>query len=94
MFERKKFYNQLLEMNGNIRVFCRVRPLLATGPPPVLSRFGGYSEIRELPKMARLRYAENGEIELKRADGRRHPFEFDAVYKHTDGQERVFEDIA
>ena len=36
--------------------------------------------------MASLRYAEDGEIELKREDGRRHPFEFDSVYKHADGQ--------
>jgi kinesin family member C2/C3 len=28
--ERKKLFNQLQEIRGNIRVFCRVRPLLKT----------------------------------------------------------------
>jgi hypothetical protein len=28
-----------MELRGNIRVFCRVRPLLETGPPKDLARF-------------------------------------------------------
>lgn len=31
--ENRRLYNQVLDLKGNIRVFCRVRPLGATGDP-------------------------------------------------------------
>ena len=43
MRERKLLHNQLMEMKGNIRVFCRVRPLIEIGPPKTLSRFGRWA---------------------------------------------------
>lgn len=36
---RRKLHNQLQELKGNIRVFCRVRPLLKKGDEPVEMNF-------------------------------------------------------
>ena len=31
--ENRRLYNQVLDLKGNIRVFCRLRPLGTTGDP-------------------------------------------------------------
>ena len=99
MVQRKAMYNHLMELKGNIRVFCRVRPLLAAEvatearsssalvqlpPPPLASS----------PMGGLVRFGEDGEIELRSsADGRRHNFEFDSVFQPHHGQSDVFGEI-
>jgi len=85
---RRRMHNTILELKGNIRVFCRVRPLLS----------------HEATEAGHIRFHENGhEIELtdlvKSADGSRsqnklYPFSYDRVFPPTAHQREVFEDIS
>lgn len=77
---RRKIYNELQELKGNIRVFCRVRaPLtkeekenVCVGPDPVTE----------------------GKVVTMETDGRpRHAWEFDQVFAPAAKQEEVFEGV-
>ncbi|CAL0312004.1 unnamed protein product [Lupinus luteus] len=80
---RKKLHNTVQELKGNIRVFCRVRPLLpedGTGSDMVVS----YPTSTEA--------IERG-IELVQS-GQRYPFTFDKVFDHEASQQDVFKEIS
>ncbi|MCO5571610.1 hypothetical protein L7F22_025356 [Adiantum nelumboides] len=84
---RKKLHNTILELKGNIRVFCRVRPLLPgdegydTEEPAVLQ----YPNSTELLGRG---------IELVQAQGQKHAFTFDKVFGPEVRQEDVFVEIS
>merc|ERR1719361_2210051 len=82
---RRKYFNQLQELRGNIRVFCRVRPLLQF----------------ELNKGYRgcVTFPEEGQLIVHQADKKsddiiEHFFEFDQVYTPDTNQERACEDTS
>lgn len=77
---RKQYYNTIQELKGNIRVYCRVRPMLSKEIE------GGYSDVMSYPTQ--------DEVRLIDASGRPKLFEFDEVYPPTAPQARVFEDTA
>ncbi|XP_019426275.1 PREDICTED: kinesin-like protein KIN-14C isoform X1 [Lupinus angustifolius] len=80
---RKKLHNTILELKGNIRVFCRVRPLLpddATGMDMVVS----YPTSTE---------AHGQSIDLIQS-GQKYPFTFDKVFNHDASQQDVFTEIS
>lgn len=77
---RKQYYNQIQELKGNIRVYCRVRPMLQ-------------SETQAGHKNA-LSYPTEDEIQFVDASGRPKNYEFDQVYQPTASQAKVFEDTA
>ncbi|KAK7252230.1 hypothetical protein RIF29_36041 [Crotalaria pallida] len=80
---RKKLHNTILELKGNIRVFCRVRPLLpedSTGSDMVVS----------YPTSAE---ALGRGIELVQ-NGQKYPFTFDKVFDHETSQQDVFVEIS
>lgn len=84
---RRKLHNTILELKGNIRVFCRVRPLLPDDE--------GYNV--EEPSV--LQYPNSMEllgrgIELIHAQGQKHAFTFDKVFGPEAGQEDVFLEIS
>ncbi|KAJ9566172.1 hypothetical protein OSB04_002138, partial [Centaurea solstitialis] len=80
---RKKLHNTILELKGNIRVFCRVRPLLPDdGPGAELGV--GYPASVEL--------AGRG-IDLVQS-GQKYPFTFDKVFAHDASQQEVFTEIS
>jgi kinesin family protein C2/C3 len=65
---RRKLHNQLVELRGNIRVFCRCRPLTKT------EAARGDSAVVALGP-------EDGELMLTEPDtGKRRPFDFDRVF--------------
>ncbi|KAL8478753.1 hypothetical protein ACS0TY_030583 [Phlomoides rotata] len=79
--ENRKMHNELQELKGNIRVYCRVRPLLGgqKGKQSIVESIG-----------------ENGEIVVANPakpgkEGRR-PFNFDKVYGPTSTQAQVYAD--
>ncbi|RAL44327.1 hypothetical protein DM860_017433 [Cuscuta australis] len=81
--ERKELYNRVLELKGNIRVFCRCRPL-------------SVEEIAMGASMAiDFEAAKDGELTVK-SNGlsNKKTFKFDAVFRPQAGQVEVFEDTA
>ncbi|KAB2601067.1 kinesin-1 [Pyrus ussuriensis x Pyrus communis] len=81
---RKKLHNTILELKGNIRVFCRVRPLLpddanATDAPVVSYPTGTESLGRGLDLVQ---------------SGQKFNFTFDKVFHHETSQQDVFVEIS
>ncbi|XP_071881163.1 carboxy-terminal kinesin 2 isoform X1 [Anas platyrhynchos] len=89
--ERRCLHNQLQELKGNIRVFCRVRPLLAAEQEAQK----GLEHLHFPPE-------DNKTLVLCRTEGShtgrrgevRYDFSFDRVFPPGASQEDVFEEIA
>ncbi|XP_031481907.1 kinesin-like protein KIN-14R [Nymphaea colorata] len=81
--ERKKLYNKVLEIKGNIRVFCRCRPL-------------SKEEISSGSVMvADFEAAKEGELGINTGGGgTKKTFKFDRVYTPKDDQVDVFSDAS
>lgn len=78
--ERKDLYNKVIELKGNIRVFCRCRPLNS-------------EEIEGGASMAvDFESAKDGDLTVKSSHGSfKKVFKFDSVFSPEDNQETVFE---
>ncbi|KAL6494315.1 hypothetical protein OROGR_031115 [Orobanche gracilis] len=80
--ENQKLHNELQELKGNIRVYCRIRPFLP-------GQKGNKSIVEYI--------GENGELIVlnpsKQGKEGRRSFKFDKVYGSTATQEEVFLDI-
>jgi kinesin family protein C2/C3 len=74
---RKYYYNLVQELKGNIRVYCRVRPISKK------ELDGGHSDVTAFPSEEEIRINDErgGKV-----------FEFDSVYKPDSQQEQVFAD--
>ncbi|KAL0712724.1 hypothetical protein Bca4012_019702 [Brassica carinata] len=81
---RKKLHNTILELKGNIRVFCRVRPLLPDD--------GGRQEASVIAYPTASESLGRG-IDVVQS-GNKHPFTFDKVFDHGASQEEVFFEIS
>ncbi|XP_044472709.1 kinesin-like protein KIN-14M isoform X2 [Mangifera indica] len=81
---RKKLHNTILELKGNIRVFCRVRPLL---PDDSCS-----TEVRVLSYPTSIEAVGRG-IDIMQ-NGQKHSFTFDRVFMPDAPQEDVFVEIS
>ncbi|KAJ4980406.1 hypothetical protein NE237_031243 [Protea cynaroides] len=81
---RKKLHNTILELKGNIRVFCRVRPLLPDD--------GAGSEMTAISYPTSTEALGRG-IDIVQS-GQKHPFTFDEVFTHEASQENVFVEIS
>ncbi|XP_010434203.1 PREDICTED: kinesin-like protein KIN-14C [Camelina sativa] len=81
---RKKLHNTILELKGNIRVFCRVRPLLPDD--------GGRHEATVIAYPTSTE-AQGRSVDLVQS-GNKHPFTFDKVFNHDASQEEVFFEIS
>ncbi|TVU29016.1 hypothetical protein EJB05_20558, partial [Eragrostis curvula] len=77
--QRKKLHNTILELKGNIRVFCRVRPVLSNESGAVTFPKSGENIGRG--------------IELIH-NGQEYSFTFDKVFDHSASQEDVFIEIS
>eukprot|EP00899_Mesostigma_viride_P016433 jgi/Mesvir1/24791/Mv22043-RA.1 len=82
MADRRRMFNELLQAKGNIRVFCRVRPLLET------ETFAG----AESSAVTFLDDVGSRLIQLTSPSGTR-VFEFDRSFRGTATQAQVFEDV-
>ncbi|KAM6185081.1 kinesin-like protein KIFC1 [Rhynchocyon petersi] len=97
--ERRRLHNQLQELKGNIRVFCRVRPVLQGEPTPSpgLLQFppgpGGPSDPPTRLSLSRSD-ERRGTLNGAPAPCTRHEFSFDRVFPPESRQEEVFEEIA
>lgn len=80
--ERRKFFNIVQELRGNIRVFCRVRPLKERFSPDGTAA----SIATEFPDFA---FGEHGRIHLGAKS-----FEFDHVFQPTSSQQMVYNETS
>ncbi|XP_071888261.1 carboxy-terminal kinesin 2-like isoform X3 [Anas platyrhynchos] len=89
--ERRRLHNQLQELKGNIRVFCRVRPLLAAEQEAQkgLEHLHFPPEDNKTLVLCRTEGSHTG----RRGEGR-YDFSFDRVFPPGASQEDVFEEIA
>lgn len=77
--ERKKLHNDLMELKGNIRVFARIRPLLANE-----------SDESDAPTVI---IKEDRVSVYNSMDARRRSFDFDQVFGPIASQEEVFSQV-
>ncbi|VDN93167.1 unnamed protein product [Brugia pahangi] len=75
---RKRLHNKLVEMNGNIRVFCRIRPALENN----------YSKLSLL-----IDPFDNGSIIIDNINGDRRKFNCDRAFNEKHTQSDIFEEI-
>ncbi|KAK4374008.1 hypothetical protein RND71_004685 [Anisodus tanguticus] len=80
--ERKELYNKVLDLKGNIRVFCRCRPLNAEETAAGASMAIDFEA------------AKNGELAVKSNGTSKKTFKFDAIFSPQADQAEVFEDTA
>ncbi|XP_020597059.1 kinesin-like protein KIN-14J isoform X2 [Phalaenopsis equestris] len=76
--ERKGFYNELIELRGNIRVFCRCRPL------------SNEETSNSCTSVIEFDPSKDTELQVTCADSSRKIFKFDHVFSPKDDQEAVF----
>ncbi|XP_055679371.1 protein claret segregational [Lutzomyia longipalpis] len=82
VMERKDLHNQMMDLRGNIRVFCRVRPALECETERILCGW---------------RYIDEASLEITSMDpknkGQRTEFSFDQVFHPLTSQTDVFENV-
>ncbi|KAK4778995.1 hypothetical protein SAY86_006523 [Trapa natans] len=76
--ERKKLYNEVVELKGNIRVFCRCRPL---NKDEIGNGLGSVIEFDP---------SQDHDLQVNCSDSSKKLFKFDRVFKPEDNQEAVF----
>ncbi|KAJ7973366.1 Kinesin-like protein [Quillaja saponaria] len=76
--ERKRLYNDVIELRGNIRVFCRCRPL---NKNEIVS---GTASVVDFESSL------DNELQVICSDSSKKQFKFDHVFKPEDNQETVF----
>uniref|UniRef100_A0A1B0DP57 Kinesin-like protein n=1 Tax=Phlebotomus papatasi TaxID=29031 RepID=A0A1B0DP57_PHLPP len=83
VMERKDLHNQMMDLRGNIRVFCRVRPPLNSESQKLLCGWG---------------YLDEASLEVTSLDpknkGHRNEFSFDQVFHPGTPQEDIFSMVA
>lgn len=79
--ERKDLHNTIMDLRGNIRVFCRVRPPLGSEADRLESAW---------------KYLDEQSLEIGATDGsgKRMEFSFDHVFHSRTTQEDIFENVA
>ncbi|KAK4727921.1 hypothetical protein R3W88_032838 [Solanum pinnatisectum] len=80
--EQKELYNKVLDLKGNIRVFCRCRPLNAEETAAGASMTIDFEA------------AKDGELTVKSNVTSKKTFKFDAIFSPQANQAEVFEDTA
>ncbi|KDO24158.1 hypothetical protein SPRG_10585 [Saprolegnia parasitica CBS 223.65] len=96
---RRTLHNQVMELKGNIRVFCRVRPPLPSErslrrPLDEMYSFPDYDkEKKKLVLVADAR-THTSYTSQETPGAKKWPFEFDQVFDWTASQEEMFAEVA
>ena len=89
---RRKLHNQVQELKGNIRVFCRVRPSLSTEPQEESAKIAfpdTNSDCREIEIQGPEEKNSLGNVSVKKS-----AFSFDRVFSPDSKNDAVFEEIS
>ncbi|KAJ1735325.1 kinesin-like nuclear fusion protein [Coemansia biformis] len=88
---RRNLHNTIQELKGNIRVFCRVRPLMGEDAD------GASAQPIKLPECEeknQIELSQTSENALGRATSKAFPFKFDRVFGSESTQDAVFEEVS
>ncbi|KAM3858279.1 kinesin-like protein KIFC1 [Diretmus argenteus] len=86
--ERRQLHNTIQELKGNIRVFCRVRPLVGGGLGDHIQLAANDNKTLTLAKTEESHVGRAGDMH------KNYNFTFDRVFGHRASQQEVFEEIA
>ena len=89
---RRKLHNQVQELKGNIRVFCRVRPSLDSDPADSTARITYPDKEKDSKEVEVLGPEEKSS--LGNITTKTHPFAFDRVFTPESHNSDVFEEIS
>ncbi|KAE8892558.1 hypothetical protein PF005_g4217 [Phytophthora fragariae] len=89
MLARRKLHNRLMELQGNIRVFCRVRPIQPVELKSEQSALAVFFRENDHESLDLFVGSEAGD--KANQIGQKHAFEFDHVFQPNSTQEHVFE---
>ncbi|RLN59803.1 hypothetical protein BBJ29_003928 [Phytophthora kernoviae] len=89
MLARRKLHNRLMELQGNIRVFCRVRPSQPVELKSEQSALAVFFRDNDRESLDLFVGSEAGD--KANQIGQKHAFEFDHVFQPDSTQEQVFE---
>ncbi|PRQ35821.1 putative minus-end-directed kinesin ATPase [Rosa chinensis] len=76
--QRKQFLNEFLDLKGNIRVFCRIRPI------EMGENFGRFRPVVAL---------DSSNVLLRFSDNKNKSYSFDKVFHHGSSQDEVFSEV-
>ena len=94
---RRKLHNTVQELKGNIRVFCRIRPLMMTEIPKgstLDEEMRHFSITRKLDEPDELALSQPIESAIGQASIKTFPFTFDRVFGPHSTQSDVFDEIS
>ena len=89
---RRKLHNQVQELKGNIRVFCRVRPSLDSDPPTEVAQIQYPDESEESKEIQVLGQEEKSS--LGAISRKNNNFSFDRVFGPSTANGEVFDEIS
>ncbi|KAK9765143.1 kinesin-like nuclear fusion protein [Basidiobolus ranarum] len=87
--QRRKLHNTIQELKGNIRVFCKVRPLLGAELSDNMSHIS-FSDDGKSIELYQVQTSADG----SKTTSKNFPFQFDKVFQPSVTQTEVFEEIA
>jgi kinesin family protein C1 len=85
---RRRLHNTVMELKGNIRVFCRVRPLSEVETEGAAVAFPGGGDDQSIELSLSATGVQDGAVKALK-----HAFSFDRVFQPQCGQQVVFEEI-
>jgi len=85
---RRRLHNTVMELKGNIRVFCRVRPLAEVETEGAAVAFPGGGDDQSIELSLSATGVQDGAVKALK-----HAFSFDRVFQPQCGQQVVFEEI-
>lgn len=96
---RRKLHNQVQDLKGNIRVYCRVRPVLENEKDPVDLRFPDEDEEGQQLQLAMPGFGGIPSLDSLEANGggqanRLHSFTFDKVFNPDVSNQNIFEEVS
>ncbi|XP_046847281.1 kinesin-like protein KIF25 [Xenia sp. Carnegie-2017] len=94
-YRRRTLHNVLVEMRGNIRVHCRVRPLIAALDSAGPSKLGTFGKVEQVVRVVddETVCVQPNKSMSGGSTSQKKMFEFERVYEKDSTQEFVFQDV-